>query len=144
MSHESPFQGFGNLSGTTESLLSDTETLNYLIDHLFFPPRIDTSKPVEFEIGTSNPELKLLTFVHKVASHSGFLANAILAPESMKHLIKMLEAMAKLQALQPGSGQLRSGLIEAFESMQEGGTYKRLSCVIADPECTADDLSKIL
>lgn len=111
----------------------DMSTVTYLIDHLFFPARIDTSKPVEDDgINTSKSELNLLSFVHKAVTQ--FCSSGILTSPSaltqMERIVKMLGVMARLQNLPPEPDKLQAVLMKTFERMEEGGMYNVVAVVL--------------
>ena len=106
----------------------DPSTVAYFIDHLFLPPRVDTSKPIEDVFSTTESELNLLSFVHDVVSQfraSKMHLVSLTATGSMEidRIIKMLDLMKKLQSLPPGSDELKLLLLNTFAGMEEGGMY---------------------
>jgi len=114
----------------------DPPPLPYIVDHLFFPPRLP-------ENGDSTPtkEFRLLLFVWEVATqfHSG---HVMIGPtyKHMQHVVNMLEVMVKLHGppwpdLQPMGGShdpaWKHGgmklpqelLLNELSGMREGGTF---------------------
>ena len=87
-------------------------TLNYMIDHVFFPLRL----PKNGLQNTQSNEFSLLSFVQEVVAqfHS---SNVSTKPNQHIPASKMLKVMASLQGTELG----QTSMLEVLEKIQEGG-----------------------